>query len=128
MKKVLFDTDVLIDFLRGNKVAVDYFESFKESDQTAISSITVAELFAGARSKKEQEDIKGFIRVFSTFDLTSEIAELAGEFKSFYGKSHGLGLADAVIAATCQMHHLELLTLNIKHYPMLKNLRPAYKK
>jgi len=43
-------------------------------------------------------------------------------------KSHGVGLADAILAATAEVENAELKTLNTKHYPMLKGLRPAYKK
>ena len=42
--------------------------------------------------------------------------------------SHGVGLADAILAATAESEDAELKTLNRKHYPMLKGLRPAYMK
>jgi len=51
-----------------------------------------------------------------------------GLYKRDYGKSHGVGLADAILTATAEAENAELKTLNTKHYPMLKGLRPAYKK
>jgi predicted nucleic acid-binding protein len=33
-----------------------------------------------------------------------------------------------VIAATAELEELDLNTLNIRHYPMLKGLRPPYTK
>jgi predicted nucleic acid-binding protein len=39
-----------------------------------------------------------------------------------------VGLADAVIAATAQAEKALLKTLNIRHYPMIKGLKPAYRK
>ena len=48
--------------------------------------------------------------------------------KRDYAKSHGVGLADAIIAATVYAEHAELKTLNAKHYPMIKGLKPAYRK
>ena len=60
--------------------------------------------------------------------VTSEIAKSGGLYKYKYGKSHGIGLADAIIAATAQTENADLKTLNIRHYPMFKNLKPAYKK
>ena len=49
-------------------------------------------------------------------------------YRRDYGKSHGVGLADAILAATTETENAELKTLNTKHYPMLKGLRPPYKK
>ena len=45
-----------------------------------------------------------------------------------FGKSHGVGLADAIIAATSQIENADLATLNTKHYPMIVRLKPAYSK
>lgn len=45
-----------------------------------------------------------------------------------YSKSHGVGLFDAVVAATVQSEDADLKTLNVKHYPMIAGLKPAYKK
>ena len=45
-----------------------------------------------------------------------------------YAASHGVGLADAIIAATATLEDAALGTLNIKHYPMLAGLEPAYRK
>ena len=47
-----------------------------------------------------------------------------------YGRSHGVGLNDALIAATVQEHGLQLCTLNVKHYPALgkEQLKRAYTK
>jgi predicted nucleic acid-binding protein len=60
--------------------------------------------------------------------VTSDIARAGGFFKRDYGKSHGVGLADAIIAATCETENADLKTLNVKHYPMIKGLIPAYRK
>jgi len=59
---------------------------------------------------------------------SAEIAKAGGLYKRDYGKSHGVGFADAILAATAEAENAELKTLNTKHYPMLKGLRPAYKK
>jgi predicted nucleic acid-binding protein len=48
--------------------------------------------------------------------------------KAQYARSHGLGIADAVIAATTRLHGLRLATLNVRHYPMFADIRPPYQK
>lgn len=57
--KLLIDTDVLIDFLRGRSQAVAYLENLIE-ESVLISSITVAELYSGVREGKEREVLDTF--------------------------------------------------------------------
>ena len=123
---LLLDTDVLIDFLRGNSKAVAFVN--KNSSRIILSSIVVAELYAGVKGDAELTVLENFVSLFRTIPVTSEIARMGGLYKRDYGKSHGVGLADAIIAATCEAENADLKTLNVKHYPMIKGLRPTYKK
>ena len=66
------------------------------------------------------------VSLFRIVPVDVEIAKAGGLYKRDYGKSHGVGLADAILAATAEAWKAELKTLNIKHYPMLKGLRSAY--
>ncbi len=61
-------------------------------------------------------------------EAVETIAKAGGLWRREYGKSHGTGLADAIIASTAEVEQAELKTLNIKHFPMVRGLRPAYKK
>ena len=125
-KPFLLDTDVLIDFFRGHSKAVMFVNRY--SSRIILSSIVVAELFAGVKEGSEQIALENFISLFRVIPVTSEIAKVGGSFKRNYGRSHGVGLADSIIAATSQIENAELKTLNTKHYPMIINLAPAYKK
>jgi predicted nucleic acid-binding protein len=123
---VLVDTDVLVDFLRGHTKAVAFVNEF--SSRFILSSIVVAELYAGVKGDVELTVIENFISLFPVVPLTAEIAKIGGLYKRDYGKSHGIGLADAILAATAEAEKAELKTLNVKHYPMFSGLEPAYKK
>ncbi len=123
-KPILLDTDVLIDFLRGHGKAVLYVK--KNSEQIILSAIVIGELYAGVKNDVELEKLDSFISLFKVIPVTKEIAKMGGLYKRDYGKSHGVGLADATIAATAHSQNADLKTLNIKHYPMLKGLRPPY--
>lgn len=123
---VLLDTDVLIDFLRGYDKAVDFVAA--NSHKIILSSIVVAELYAGVKGEREQTALDNFISLFPIIPVTSEVAKAGGLYKRDYGKSHSIGLADAIIVATCESENATLKTLNVKHYPMIKGLKPAYKK
>lgn len=122
----LVDTDVIIDFLRGYKKSVDFVNT--HAAHIIFSSITVAELYAGVKGESERVILENFVSLFPVIPVSIEIARAGGLFKRDYGKSHGVGLADAIIAATCQAEQARLKTLNTRHYPMIKGLKPAYKK
>jgi predicted nucleic acid-binding protein len=125
-KSLLLDTDVLVDFFRGHSKAVAFVNA--QSGRIILSSIVVAELYAGVKGESEQALLENFISLFRVIPVGIEIARAGGLYKRDYGKSHGVGLADAILAATAEAENAELKTLNVKHYPMLKNLSPAYKK
>jgi predicted nucleic acid-binding protein len=123
---ILVDTDILIDFLRGYKEAIEFINNF--SSQIILSPIAVAELYAGVKGNDELTVLDSFISLFQIVPLNSEIAKIGGLYKRDFSKSHGVGLADAILAATAEVKQAELKTLNVKHYPMFKDLKPAYKK
>jgi hypothetical protein len=125
-KPVLVDTDVMIDFLRGHPKAIALIQA--HSSRIILSSIVAAELYAGVNGDEELNTLDSLISLFRVVPVTPGLARAAGIHKKDYAKSHGVGLADAIIAATAESENAELLTLNTKHYPMLKGLKPAYTK
>ena len=120
---LLIDTDVLVDCLRGLAAATAFLKD--NADRVVLSSIVVAELYAGVRDE-EQADLDSLVTTFRVIPVTADIARAGGLLRRNYGKSHGVGLADALLAATVLMEKADLATLNVKHYPMIKGLRPAY--
>ncbi|NCA12246.1 type II toxin-antitoxin system VapC family toxin [bacterium] len=93
-----------------------------------VSVITVAELFAGVRDGHERTTLAAFLSAFEWVAVNGTIAERGGLYRRDYGKSHGTGLADALIAATAEYVQADLITLNQKHFPMLGTLREPYSK
>ena len=125
-RRLLIDTDVLIDYLRGRPEAVSYLESLTES--LLISAITVAELYAGVREGAERIAVEAFLSVFNVIPVDDVIAANGGLIRRDYGKSHGVGLADAIIAATAENSKAKLVTLNKKHFSMLSDVITPYHK
>jgi hypothetical protein len=125
-RSILLDTDVIVDFFRGHPKAVAFMNN--HSDRIILSAIVVAELFAGVKGDAELSALEEFVSIFRVAPVNVEIAKAGGLYRSRFGKSHGVGLADAILAATAEAENAELKTLNIKHYPMLKGLTPAYVK
>ena len=125
-RAILLDTDVLVDFFRGHSKAVAFVNA--HTTRIILSSIIVAELYTGVKGDAEQIALENFVSLFRVVPVSVEIAKAGGLYKRDCGKSHGVGLADAILAATAEAENAELKTLNTKHYPMLRGLRPAYKK
>lgn len=121
---LLLDTDILIDYLRDRPEAVAYIDNLNED--LCISVITAAELYAGVREGAERAKLDTFLLAFLVIPIDAEIAVRGGLLRRDFGKSHGTGLADALIAATALVRQLRLVGLNRKHFPMLPDMLSPY--
>jgi predicted nucleic acid-binding protein len=125
-KRLLLDTDVLIDFLRGQPQAVQLLE---DTDcEFHVSAVSVAELYVGVRDGREREVLDQLMGLLRTIEISTEIARQAGLWRREYGKSHGTGIIDALIAACADASQIPLATLNVKHFPMLPRVSAPYRK
>lgn len=126
MKKILIDTDILIDFLRGREDARSYLLEISKNHHPCCSVITIAEIYAGMR-KSEEEKTTVLLDSLIVISITEEIAKIAGEFKR-ETKIQNLELDDCLIAATALAEKAILATKNSKHYPMkiIKIETPGY--
>lgn len=119
----LLDSDVLIDFFRGQAQAVDLVGSLEEF---CVSTISVTELHSGAKNEAEVKRLDSFFSDVQVIPTDLPIARLAGALCHQYRRSHGVQLPDATVAAAAIQTGAKLLTLNVKHYPMIDKLKPAY--
>ena len=122
--KYLIDTNILIDALRLKLQAIDFLKTLGEGN--SIAAVTVTELFAGIRSEKQAKNLNTLLDTLNVRDFSRHHAELASDYIRKYGKSHSVSFADAAIAATAATHHLQLITLNTKHFPMFLGLKKPY--
>ena len=125
-ERLVIDTDVLIDYLRDHEAATAYLEAC--SQPLTLSVISVAELSMGVRDGEERSRLDDFITAFETLPVDAPIAIQAGLWRRHYGRSHGTGLAEALIAASASAAQATLVTLNRKHFPMLANVLVPYSK
>lgn len=116
MAKVVLDTDVLIDVLRGREAARLLLQGLADRFVPCCSVISVAELYVGMRPE-EEAGTRIFLDGLVIIPVTHEIAEIAGSFKR-KNTSRRLELADCLIAATAFVEGATLATGNVKDYPM----------
>jgi hypothetical protein len=112
----LFDTDVLIDLGRGVSIAVDFFRKACKSSAPALSTITYMELLVGCRDRTEQRHTEKFVSDMAVVPVNTATCNRALALVTLYRLSHGLLIADALIAATAIVHGLPLVTKNRRDY------------
>jgi predicted nucleic acid-binding protein len=123
----LLDTSVGIDHLRGSPPAVDLLEGLIETEESLLASEVVRfELLAGVR-EKEVDALEQFFAAISWVPVGEEVARAAGSLAQRHRRSHsGIDDADYLIAATALLLEADLLTTNVRHFPMIAGLAPAY--
>lgn len=123
----LLDTSVAIDHLRGLSPAVNLLSDLIEAEELLLASEVVRfELLAGVR-KGEFEALEQFFSALSWVPIGEEVARTAGALAQGHRRSHsGIDDADYLVAATALLLEAELLTTNVRHFPMIRGLESAY--
>lgn len=122
---ILFDTDILIDAGRKVSKAVDCLQRVEQEAILGISIITQMELMVGCRNKTELRILESFLRRFEIVSLNERIADSALSLLRRYRLSHGLLIADALIAATALTVDVSLMTKNQRDYQFIEELQLA---
>lgn len=125
--RLLLDTTVFVDVLRGLDAAVGFLTKAVQGD-FELWSLTVVrtEVLAGMR-EREQEQTHELLDTVRWLPVTVEVADRAGELARFYLRSHpGVDTVDYLIAAGAEVLEAQLCTSNTKHFPMF-DVEPAYR-
>ena len=121
----LFDSTVLIAHLRGVPDGTALLHEAVQAQEATCSVLSRVEIEGGMRSG-ERPAVARLFGVVRTEAVTDTIARRAGEHVRAFRRSHpGIEITDYVIAATVEVLGAELLTLNVKHFPMFPGLTPA---
>jgi len=119
---VIVDTDILIDAGRGVNEAIACLKQIEDHDSLAMSVITQMELIVGCRDKQELRSIETFLARFQILQLNQHISRQAVDLLSHYRLSHGLLIADALIAATAMYLQRPLVSKNQRDYRFIAEL------
>ncbi|WP_020396246.1 type II toxin-antitoxin system VapC family toxin [Thiolinea disciformis] len=120
----LLDTCILIDYSRNKPEALAFVDALPIAP--ALSTLTVTKILAGIRNKREQKLFENFFAYCEILPVTEKIAVQGGQLLNQYMRSHGTDLVDSILAATVIEHKLELVTCNLKHFPMFPHLKASY--
>jgi hypothetical protein len=118
----IVDTDILIDAGRGVNEAVACLREIERNSSLAASVVTQMELFVGCRNKTELQEVEKFLQRFQLLKLTGQISDVAVDLLRQYRLSHGLLIADALIAATALAFAAPFISKNQRDYRFIASL------
>jgi predicted nucleic acid-binding protein len=124
---IVVDTSVLIDHLRGDARALNLLLEVVRSGEDLWSvSVVRTEILVGVRDGEEHATER-LLDQLHWLDVDQELADAAGRLGRRYLRSHpGVDTVDYLIAAAVEKLGARLLTMNVRHFPMIPGLTPAY--
>ncbi len=122
MQTVIVDTDIAIDYLRGEEYAKELLFFLWETNTAYLSMLSAYELYAGMRDD-EQEITENFINACNIEPVSIAITKKAGELYRHHRKQGTtMTSLDCLINATALVNGHKIATRNSKHYPDKKIL------
>lgn len=119
---IIIDTDILIDVGRSVDEALNCLQQVEDNFSAAVSSVTQMELIVGCRDKNELSSLEHFLERFQIISLNEHISDTATDLLKKYRLSHGLLIADSLIAATAIIIDIPFISKNQRDYRFIENL------
>jgi predicted nucleic acid-binding protein len=118
---MIYDTDILIWVQRGNEKAAKLID---KDEEKYLSIQSYMELLQGAKNKMHHKYVKDFISEFefSILPLTENIGHRALIYVEEHALSSNMRCGDAIISATAVENNMTLVSSNIKHFKVVKEL------
>ena len=124
--KLLIDTDIFIDYLKGISAAKALFRSTEVDIYCSV--LTKKELLNKPGLKDSER--KKIINIFKRLKTITIDSDISLKYSDLLAKYHDNGLKppDAIIAATAWSKKLPLLTRNRRHFSYIEEIRisPIY--
>ena len=119
MSKYLLDSDIIIWHLRGRREITEMLKDLQRSGLPACSTISILEVQLGVKTKDEEGKTNRFFESLKILDVSMDIAKIAAQLiREYKVKGVTMDIPDSIIASTCLLHDLILVTYNRKHYPI----------
>jgi len=118
MAEFLIDTNVLSRIFTGDKNVKDFIETL----DAAVCTVVYVECLQGSKSNREKRIVESYLTRFELNHITFDISTRTIDLIRTYSNTHGLLLADALIAATCLDSNLKLVTYDVNDFHFIQNL------
>ena len=120
--KYLIDSDVLIGYLKNVEKYRGVLDKIDDKDKST-SVINIGEILEGFPENKYQQ-FKEFTESFTILGLNwEEMSEFAKLRAGLRKEGNLIDNMDLLIAATCLVNKLTLITGNVKHFQRLPGLK-----
>ena len=121
----VLDTDIAVEYLRGNETVVERLWKLSEIGMTMI---TVAELFYGVcrsqNTKKHEAKLKDMIDGANLLGIDELSCRVFGAMKAKVNeKGKSVDDFDVMIASICIANDCTLITRNLRHFKEFEGLR-----
>lgn len=127
MTVYLLDTSTIIDYLRGKQPVVELLNTIE--GELHSSYVCLAELYEGiyrvTNSAKVEESVNKFFASLSfVYGIDAKVAQKFGEIRAgLKRKGEIIEDLDLILAATCLVNNLTLITANKKHFSHVPDLQ-----
>ena len=122
MERILLDTNILIDVMRGYEPTALRLDELITTHELVTSVVTYLELVAGCQNKQALGTVEKLLENFQILPIDVDSSNRTAELVKQYNLSHGLLLADALIAAIALTNTLPLLTRIQKDFCFIDGL------
>ena len=127
MRKSLLDTSILIPFLRGEEDVVAKVEEYlEEFDRLSLSIITYYEILRGLKYIDNEKKLRDFEELMDKSEIITLDREIIDKASGIYADLKRRGElvedADILIAASCPVEGMILVTDNEEHFRRIENL------
>jgi predicted nucleic acid-binding protein len=118
MSPFLIDTNVFSEIFKGNTD----ISAFVAGLDAYIDTVIYIECLQGSKSNDEKARIKKVLSTFPLLPINQTVSEIAIDLIGRYSNTHGLVLADALIASSALSAGLTVLTYNASDFQFIENL------
>jgi len=125
MRQIFLDSSVLIDASRNDPRSLAFLRDAAASAEVWSIAPVRTEVLWNLRPDEVARTRRVFDAIY-WLDVTTSIADRAGAFGQRYGRSHGLDVVDAILAAAAEEIGGEVATLNVRDFPMFPGLKRPY--
>jgi len=121
------DTDILIEYFRGNELIERKVESLKEEDGIGLTWLTFYEFFKGifvSGKLDEERFLKGLVKTCIILEESYEAARIGGEiYANLKKRGKLINDADILIASIVRVRNGVLVTNNEEHFSRIEGLQ-----